>query len=372
MSVYESAWKLLPNRLMRAPHEGGREMNRFHGVLEPVDDGYPEAWIGSDTRITGAEESGDPNLGCQQCVLPDGQEMYLFEAIRTDPEAVLGKEHLALIGPRTGILVKLLDFKNQLNLQCHPDRAYAKKWWNSDFGKAESWYIIGKRADTPVPPYVLLGFKEGVTREDFEQGFYADNARQMEACCHRIPVEVGDVFNVEAGVPHAVGPGCLIVEVQEPTDINVIWKRKKDGSREEQERFNERTLGCFHYDGRSYEENLKRFKITPRVIREGSGFSERVLIGSSETPYFSFSELAADHRSSGDVPPERTVPLDITGHMQIGIVTEGAACLQTPGGSLEIRKGDEFFLPAAVKEAALIPKENGVRLILCHPAGVLR
>ena len=362
MNVFEIPWKLVMNRLPRAPHEGGREMNRFHGSPDPEDDGYPEEWIGSDTRITGAEESGDPNLGCQKCVLPDGREIYLFEAIALDPEAALGKEHLKLIGPRTGILIKLLDFKNQLNLQTHPDRPYAKKWWNSDFGKAESWYILAKREDAAEAPYVYLGFKEGITRKDFEAGFYADDRKQMEACCHRIPVHAGDIFNVEAGVPHAVGPGCLILEVQEPTDINVIWRRKKDGTQEEQDYENERTLGCFHYDGRSFEENLKRFKITRRLLREGSGFREEVLIGTKETPYFSFTELEAG----------KPVPLLMTGHLQVGIVLEGEAELITETGSLHVKQADEFFVPAGVRALRLVPGEKGARVVLCHPAGVVR
>lgn len=43
----------------------------------------------------------------------------------------------------------------------------------------------------------------------------------LHALCHKVPVSVGDVFNIGPGLVHAVGPGCFLVEVQEPSDITV-------------------------------------------------------------------------------------------------------------------------------------------------------
>ncbi len=47
--------------------------------------------------------------------------------------------------------------------------------------------MLGIREDAPEPPYLLLGFKEGVTRETFEQLYQAGDITAMEQCCHRIP-----------------------------------------------------------------------------------------------------------------------------------------------------------------------------------------
>ena len=102
-----------------------------------------------------------------------------------------------------------------------PPPGVCQSSFGSDFGKTESWYIIGLREDQEEKPYVLLGFKEGITREIFEELYEKQDIRAMEECCHKIPVSVGDMYLVDAGVPHAVGPGCFLVEVQESSDITV-------------------------------------------------------------------------------------------------------------------------------------------------------
>ena len=353
MSIYQVPWKLVQNKLVRYP--GGRELDRFRGIYPGADDGRPEAWIGSDTRIRYLKD--DPNEGCQKCILPDGREMYLFEAMELDPEAMLGKDHLAKHGKKMGVLAKLLDAQEQLLLQCHPTREYAKKWFNSDFGKAESWYIISMRDDTAEPPYVYLGFKEGITRADFEKGFYADDVHAMEACVNKIPVHVGDVYNIEPGAPHAIGPGCFLVEVQEPSDITVGWQRKTDGTPEENAYENERLLGCYNYSGQNFEENLKRFRIEPKKLRGGFWGEEDLMIGPDQTPYFSFTRLQASE------------PVDLAeaGDLQVGITIQGTARLESSDGDLMIKKADEFFLPASIGRTTVHPGPEGVTMVLCRP-----
>lgn len=359
MNIYKMPWRLVQNKLVRYP--GGRELDRFRGIYPGADDGRPEAFIGSDTRVVNAGPN-NPNEGCQECILPDGRQMYLHEAIAMDPVAMLGENHVKTTGEKMGILIKLLDSEKQLNLQCHPNRSYAKKWFDSDCGKAESWYVIAKRDDVPEPPYVYLGFKEGITRQDFEKGFWADDVRALEACCHKIPVEIGDAFNVEAGVPHVIGAGCLLVEVQEPSDITVLWRRKKDGTEEEKKFFNERLLGCYNYSGSSYEENLKRFRIESKILRKGDWGTENVIIGTEQTPLFSFTRLDA-------VKPVNVIE---TGHHQVCICLDGDCKLLFEGGEMEIKKADEFFFPASIENIQIAPGKEGVSIILCHPPGVVR
>lgn len=352
-------WRLVQNKILRYP--GGREIDRFRGVNPPVDDDHAEAWIGSDTRTESAAQRGDPNDGCAKCVLPDGRECYLFEAIKENPVEVLGERHIEINGERMGLLVKLLDTKNQLGLQCHPTRAYAKEHFNSDYGKEESWYIIGLREDAEEEPYVYLGFKEGVTREQFEAGYDAEDIRSMEDCCHKVPVQVGDLFFIGAGVPHAIGPGCLVVEVQEPSDITVgahhPWNEM---SPDEMEAFKQRLLGCYIYDGSDFEENLRRYKIPIHPIREGDWGRECMMIGPEQTSYFSFTRLDA----SGEVS------LLHTGFPQTAIVLEGSGELKGEMTQMTLGKGDEFLLPASVEALKVVPGAEGISIVLCNPGEV--
>lgn len=352
-------WKLVPNKIVRYP--GGREIDRFRGIEPGKDDGRPEAWVGSDTATADAAEKGDIHDGKAWCILPDGTEKYLFEAVADDPEKVLGKKHLGISGAHTGVLVKLLDAECQLALQCHPTRPYAKEHFGSDYGKEESWYVIGKRDDTAEPPYVYMGFKEGITYEDFETGFDKGDVNQMEACCHKIPVEIGDAFFIKAGLPHAIGPGCFVVEVQEPSDITVGWKKQESGSDEEQEYHKQRLLNCYIYDGADYEENLKRYRITPKTIREGDFGTEKLIIGQEQTDYFSFTRLDAVSRTE----------LIQTGFLQIALVLEGSGKLLFGDTERLIEKGDELFFPASVQPLAVEPEEGKtLSLMLCNPPGV--
>ncbi len=359
MNIFQMPWRLVQNKIVRYP--GGREIDRFRGIDPPQDDGRPEAWIGSDTRTMHAASGSDPNDGCSRCILPDGRECWLFEAIAENPKEALGEAHIALNGERIGVLVKLLDAQRQLGLQAHPTRPYAKKYFDSDYGKEESWYVIGLRDDTEEPPYVLMGFKEDADRLKFEAGYDAGDIHAMEQCCHKIPVSVGDVFFVAAGVPHAIGPGCFVVEVQEPSDTIVgAEKPHKPMKQEEAEAYKQRLLGCYIYNGCDYEENLRRYRISPTVIRSGEWGSESLLIGPAQTNYFSFTQLDA----------MKEVPLLATGHLQTVIVLNGAGVLEGEHTHLPIKKADELFFPASMEKLRLIPEKGGVSLVLCNPGDV--
>ena len=358
-------WRLVQNKIVRYP--GGREIDKFRGVFPARDDGRPEAWVGSDTRtIEALQGSSDPNDGCAGCILPDGKQLYLFDAINIDPESVLGRRHIGINGPRLGFLVKLLDAERQLILQAHPTREYAKEHFGSDYGKEESWYILGKRNDTAEPPYILIGFKEGVTREMFEAAYDAQDIATLEGFCHKVRVETGDAFFIKAGVPHAVGPGCFLLEVQEPTDITVDWRKLRSGTDEAQEAHKQRLLGCYIYDGSGEDENLCRYRIPPRIIRSGDWGYEELILGQGQTDYFSSTKLHAKTEAE----------LIKTGFPQIAVVTEGSGVLLCGGTAMRIRRGDELFIPYDTHKIRIKPSaapagaRHTVTIVLCNPGQV--
>ncbi|MGI5884456.1 MAG: class I mannose-6-phosphate isomerase [Candidatus Spyradocola sp.] len=263
MNIYHQPWMLVPNHIRG---KGGREIDKLRGVTPALDtDSGSEAWIGSVTRV-GNPPPEAPNYGCSEVVLPDGRREFLFEAIAENPEEILGRTHMAKNGQGLGMLIKFLDAQAQYGLQCHPTRPWAKKMWNSPYGKEESWYVIGTRDDTAEPAYILLGFKEGVTRETWEEAYFRDDLKALEALCHKIPVQVGEAYFVGGGCPHALGEGCLVIEVQEPADITLgahpyrampeAWKQKNPDV--PAGLFDERLLGAYVYDGCTYDENLRR------------------------------------------------------------------------------------------------------------------
>ena len=358
--LFRQPWRLVPNYIRGW---GGREIDKFRGV-DPAEakdtDHGSEAWIGSVTRV-GRPPEGKPDYGCSEVDLPDGRRVYLYQAIAENPEAALGARHMAVNGTELGVLIKYLDAYRQYGLQCHPTREWAKKMWNSDYGKEESWYVIGTREDTAEPAYIYLGFKEGVTREVFEENYRKCDIALMEALCHKIVVKPGDAFFVGGGCPHALGEGCFVIEVQEPSDITLgaqpITRWRPDAAPEQIALHDERLLGSYVYDGCSYEENLNRWLIPRRTIREGDWGSECFVIGPNETSYFSFTELKV----------KGAAELIRTGFPQVAIVTAGSGRLVFEGGEMAIRQADEIFIPYDVPG---LRAEGDVQIVLCNPEGV--
>ncbi len=359
MNIYKSPWELVPNKLPRS-YQGGREIDKFRCILPAVDDGCPEAWVGSDTRVFNAQKE-NPDEGCSWCILPDGRKKYLYEAISENPEAALGERHIACNGKKLAILVKLLDAKNQLGLQCHPTRAVAAAYFNSPFGKAESWYVIGVREDVPEPPYVYLGFKEGVTRQDFVAAFSQGDISGMENLCHKVQIKPGDLFNIEAGLPHALGAGCFVVEVQESSDVVMLARPLPLTAPFAVRELNKKImLESFIFNGYSLDKTIERYRIIPENIRSGLWGAEKLLIGPKQSPYFSFTRI--DALSS--------VALQKTGLPAVVIVIDGAGQLSWDGGTKEVRKADEIFIPFGVQDISVSPYSGIISLIVAYPPGV--
>lgn len=105
------------------------------------------------------------------------------------------------------ILIKLIDAKDKLSVQVHPDDEYALKN-EGEYGKTEMWYVV----DCEEGAELIYGFNREVEKQEFEQRI-KDNT--LSEICNYVPVKKGDVFFISAGTLHAIGEGILIAEVQQ-------------------------------------------------------------------------------------------------------------------------------------------------------------
>ncbi len=105
------------------------------------------------------------------------------------------------------ILVKLIDAKQNLSIQVHPDDEFAEVYENSN-GKTELWYIL----DCEPGSYLYFGFHHSISPEEFERRI---NQNNITDALRKIYVKKGDVFFIEAGTIHAIGQGIVIAEVQQ-------------------------------------------------------------------------------------------------------------------------------------------------------------
>ncbi|MBA3846832.1 MAG: class I mannose-6-phosphate isomerase, partial [Planctomycetes bacterium] len=232
-----------PNRVWRC-YTGGLLLDRFLG-RGPGQDGYfPEEWLASITRAENGEHSQGAEEGLSRLRRADGSPGPLMRG-------AIGDERL-------DVLCKFLDSAVRLPIQCHPDRAFARAHYRSEHGKTESWLILDTRRIDGEEPYLLIGFKPGIAPEAFARAVAAQDVRALEGMLNRIPVEPGDAYLIPGRVPHAIGPGVLMLEVQEPSDWVVQVERHCAGTRlSDQDMWGplepDVGLACFDYRGEALD-----------------------------------------------------------------------------------------------------------------------
>ncbi len=196
-----------PNRLDHF-YLGGARITDLRGV-PATSERSPEEWLASTTTRFGEDRVG-------LSTLPDGS--LLRDAVAADPRAWLGDEHTAGFGTSTGLLVKLLDAGQRLPVHLHPDRAFAARHLDCDFGKTEAWYVL--EADPGAVCH--LGFRREMARSELDEHVSRQDTDALLDAMHPVEVRAGDGILVPAGLPHAIGSGIFVVEAQEPTDLSIL------------------------------------------------------------------------------------------------------------------------------------------------------
>ena len=81
----------------------------------------------------------------------------------------------------------------RLSIQVHPDKEFSRKYFHSDYGKTECWYILQTREVQGQEPYLLMGFRPGVTRERWQHCYETQDIRGMIDCMHKVTPKAGEV-----------------------------------------------------------------------------------------------------------------------------------------------------------------------------------
>ena len=329
--------KLLGERVWRT-YLGGREIDRIHGKSEPVDSHFPEEWMYSVTR---ASNAGREELVEGICRVDDGSGTTLKELIEANPKEMLGEAHVRKWGNTPGVLIKIIDSMERLTVQVHPDKKMAEMLFNSRFGKTECWYVLDVRKDCGTLPCIYLGFKEGITKEKWRECFDRQDYDGMLSLLNRIGVKPGEVYLVKGGIPHAIGAGCMIIEIQEPTDYTIRVEKVTPSGYEIKDSMCHQGLGfekmfdCFCYEGTTTEKTKNQYCIRAEVLEEGRA-ERRRLVGYGDTDCFGIDRL------------EITEPYSCEGRNQFSClyILSGNGILKTETKEYQIRQNDQFFVPA--------------------------
>lgn len=256
----------------------------------------------------------------------------LRELWRAEPSGLLGEE-LAGRGFREfPLLAKFIDADAMLSVQAHPDDEYAARCDSSgESGKDEAWYVVSAAPGAEL----VAGLKEGVSREDF-RGLLEEG--RVEESLNYLKVAAGDVVHVSPGTVHAIGPGILILEIQQTSDATYrVWDWGRVGD-----------------DGRPRELHIEHAfnvidfargpvgKVEGRLVSEGPPREEMLdACGTFVIERF---------RSSGsfvlDEPADR---------FRIMIFLEGSGSAVAGGRRIPFEAGDTVLVPAALGAVRIEP-----------------
>ena len=207
---------------------GGQTLREAFGKDLPAGARIGESW-----------EVADLPQGQSTIANGEFQGRTLASVVAQYPEEIAGRRDFPTPFP---LLIKLLDARDILSVQVHPDPATCRRMGRGQ-PKTECWYII--RAEPGA--YIYKGLKQGVTREAFARAIEEGTTAELLA---KVPVEAGQCHFLPAGTPHSIGAGLLIAEIQTPSDTTYRvfdWNRVDDAGRPRELHIAE-ALESIHFD----------------------------------------------------------------------------------------------------------------------------
>ena len=326
------------NRVRRI-YTGGKQFATFFGD-DSSEGYYPEEWVCSYVKALN-EGSTDEKEGISR--LTTGE--YIDDILREQREKLLGPNREEL-----GVLVKFLDSSIRLPLQVHPDKAFSRQYFQSEYGKTESWVILGTGEDACI----YFGFSEEVTKEQLIQAFEEDEEKLL-SLVNKIPVKVGDVFLIRGKAVHAIGKNCLLLEVQEPTDFT-IQPEKNCGEYilNDKEKYlgltKEQAFDCFDLELVGIKKTL-----ASATCKKTYNGNKEILISYEDTPCFEVIRYQIER-----------IPEMLSG-TSIYVVTDGDGIVSWGSESVSVKRGDYFFVPYCMDEMVSVRSETGIEIIQCVP-----
>ncbi len=220
--------------------------------------------------------------------------------------------------PYFPVLIKLIDAKDNLSVQVHPDNEYAARV-EHEFGKTEMWYVL----DAAPGATLIYGFKNKIGKEEFKQAIESNTLLDV---LNVVEVKKGDMFFIEAGTVHAIGKGALIAEIQQNSNstyrVYDYGRLGKDGK--PRELHIQKAIDVSKTEPAKY--GTKPFGKKEEI----SGGTRQML---TECPLFS----VYNYELCGKI--ELNANEESFNHI---LVVDGSGKI----GGREFKKGDSFFVPA--------------------------
>lgn len=227
------------------------------------------------------------------------------------------------------LLIKLIEAREDLSIQVHPDNELAKKRHEA-YGKTEMWYILASDKGSRI----FTGFREGVTKEMYQEATERGSVAELLNVENPEP---GDVFFTPAGRVHAIGAGTVLVEIQQTSDITYRifdWNRKNTGKEKRELHLD---LAMDAIDFKAAGKN--KIHIDPDLNK-----TENLV----NCEFFNTNILWFNNHIKRNYY--------FNDSFVIYICTEGEFHINWDNSHESVKKGETVLLPAMIKEVILEPK----------------
>ena len=260
--------------------------------------------------------------------------LTLGEVFARSPVELCGRSWKADYFP---FLAKFLFTSDWLSMQVHPDDDYALRHEKSR-GKTEAWYVIKRDENAEI----ALGLRAGTTRAGLESA--CREGRSLELAVAFEPTSGEGVF-VPSGTLHALGPGLVIFELSETSDVTYRLDDygRLDNRGRPRPLHLEQGLETVRPDAPAYRD-------LPRLEFEEAFGGRRYVVA---CPYFAIELLAVEHRCTFPASADRVEALAVIG---------GEGRVETSRGWLAYASGQTWLIPPGSESYRLVPEENS-RLI---------
>jgi mannose-6-phosphate isomerase len=308
---------------------GGRRLGTVMG--KPIGDGddYAESWEIADYRDAVSVVRDGPLAGTS-----------LRDLVRSRPAELLGRSRAEQ--GQFPLLVKLIDARESLSVQVHPDDALGKEL-AGDSGKTEAWVVI----DAEPGSLIYAGLKPGVDRERLERAIRSGG---VEPLLHRFEPRPGDCVLVEAGTVHAIGAGVLLAEFQQMSDATFRvfdWNRVGPDGKPR----------ALHIDQALRSIDFRRGPVDPIAARplvlEDGNVDEAL----ARCRYFQLE------RWTLEAPQE----IGRDDRFTVVMVLSGQVRTRQGDGELVLGRGETMLLPASIGPHAVSPIGQAVVLTCQQP-----
>jgi len=269
-------------------------------------------------------------------VVSDGilAENDLQELVEIYMGDLVGDKVYEKFGLEFPLLIKYIDAQEDLSIQVHPNDELAKKRHKA-YGKTEMWYVVDAEPDAKV----VLGFKEKADLSDYIINL---NNNTLPNILNSIDVDKGDCIFIPSGTIHAICKGCLMLEIQETSDITyrIFDYNRKDKDGNKRELHTDLAKEAIDFN------QIKKSKIS--YNRHLNHFEELV-----KCEYFTTNILEFDKEIEQDYARIDSFVIYMCVEGEFTLVYEDEKFIK-------VKKGDTILIPACFDSVFLIPdKKSG-------------